>query len=41
MTETFTYPEHYASIILHTNDMTQEEYYPVDISLECRAYRHK
>jgi hypothetical protein len=41
MTETFTYPEHYASIISHTNDMTQEEYYLVDISLECRAYRHK
>jgi hypothetical protein len=40
MTDMFPYPEHYARIISHTSDMTQEGYYPRNISLECCAYRH-
>ncbi len=40
MTDMLPYPEHHASIISHTSDMTQERYYTRNISLECCAYRH-
>ncbi len=36
----FPYSEHYAYIISHTSDMTQEGYYTRNISLECCAYRY-
>lgn len=41
ITETFTLPEQYRSIKLHTSDTIQEGHSTRNNSLECCAFRHK